>query len=69
MKIEKLSKLIKERRKILGINQKDLSQISGVTLHSISDIETCIGNPTLETLNKLCHVLGLEIKIEVRDVE
>ncbi|MBN1969141.1 MAG: helix-turn-helix transcriptional regulator [Candidatus Delongbacteria bacterium] len=67
--MDKIGKLIRERRKILGINQKDLSEISGVTQHSISNIETGIGNPTLETLTKLCHVLGLKLNIEIRDVE
>ena len=44
---EKISELIKKRRKELKIKQDDLSEISGVTLHTISDIESGKGNPTV----------------------
>jgi transcriptional regulator with XRE-family HTH domain len=40
MNRKKLGQLLKKRRNELGINQIDLSEISGVALHTISDIES-----------------------------
>lgn len=57
--------IIKTRRKILSINQQDLSEISEVALHTISDIESGKGNPTLTVISKLCDVLGLDFSILV----
>lgn len=66
MKIEKLGLLIKERRKFLGITQKELAEISDVTLRKLIDIENGKANPTLVTMTKLLDVLGLKIKVEVK---
>ena len=62
-------RLIKQRRKILRINQLDLSEISEVALHTISDIESGKGNPTLQVISKLCDVLGLEIKLQRKHIK
>jgi len=66
MKIEELGHLIKERRNFLGITQKGLAEISGVTLRKLIDIENGKANPTLETITKLLDVLGLKVKVEVK---
>ena len=62
-------RIIKKRRKILKINQEDLSEISEVALHTISDIESGKGNPTLVVMHKICDVLGLEFTIRVKGEE
>ena len=61
--------IIKDRRKILKINQEDLSEISEVALHTISDIESGKGNPTLQVIHRLCDVLGLKLSIKVKGEE
>lgn len=61
-----LSEVMKSRRKILNINQQDLSEISGVSLATIKDIERGQGNPSLETVQKILAVLGMEINYTVR---
>ncbi|MCZ2083889.1 MAG: helix-turn-helix transcriptional regulator, partial [Flavobacteriales bacterium] len=53
---------IKERRKILNVTQETLAEISGVGLRTLKQLESGKGNPTLETLQKICDALGLEIK-------
>jgi y4mF family transcriptional regulator len=58
-----ISKIIRERRRELGVSQADLARLSGLSLHGLSDIETGKGNPTLQTLLKLLNVLGLRISI------
>lgn len=65
MNKKKLGQLLKKRRNELGINQIDLSEISGVALHTISDIESGKGNPTLQIINKICDILGMELMIRV----
>lgn len=60
---------IKERRKVLTISQETLAEISGVGLRTLKQFESGKGNPTLETLQKLCDALGLEIKLEVKTIE
>ncbi|MFV0209796.1 helix-turn-helix domain-containing protein [Empedobacter falsenii] len=60
---------IKERRKVLAISQETLAEISGVGLRTLKQFESGKGNPTLETLQKLCNALGLEIKLEVKTIE
>lgn len=46
-----------------GISQKQLSLLSGVTQCDISRIEGGVANPTIETLGKICKVLGLELSV------
>jgi y4mF family transcriptional regulator len=65
MNRKKLGRLLKNRRNELSINQIDLSEISGVALHTISDIESGKGNPTLQVINKICDILGMELMIRV----
>jgi DNA-binding XRE family transcriptional regulator len=60
---------INMRRRLLKINQQDLSEISEVALHTISDIESGKGNPTLQVMIRLCDVLGLEISVKVKGKE
>ncbi|MDH0660749.1 helix-turn-helix transcriptional regulator [Empedobacter sp. GD03865] len=60
---------IKERRKVLDITQETLAEISGVGLRTLKQFESGKGNPTLETLQKLCDALGLEIKLEIKIIK
>jgi y4mF family transcriptional regulator len=63
---DKLGQTIKNRREILAINQRDLAELSGMGLRTLKAIENGKSNPTLETLNKLIDVLGMELSIDVR---
>jgi len=60
---------IKERRKVLDITQETLAEISGVGLRTLKQFESGNGNPTLETLQKLCDALGLEMRLEVKSIK
>ncbi|RXK12059.1 transcriptional regulator [Halarcobacter mediterraneus] len=64
--IKKIGKTIRNRRKQLNLELKDLQDYSGVNYVSISDIENGKSNPTIKTLEKLLDVLGMEINIEVK---
>lgn len=60
---------IKKRRKILNVTQETLSEISGIGLRTLKQIERGKGNPTLLTLEKICDALGLEVLIKVQKSE
>lgn len=62
----KIGKSIKQRRKELNLELKDLQDYSGVNYVSISDIENGKANPTVKTLEKLLDVLGMELDIKVK---
>lgn len=61
-----LSEVIKTRRRTLGISQIDLSEMSGVGLATIKDIERGKGNPSMGTVSKIMDILGMEILFKVR---
>ena len=63
---DELIKTLKDRRETLKVTQDYLAGLSGVGLRTLKAIESGKGNPTIETLNKLAEVLGLEIKLEVK---
>ncbi len=63
---DKLIKAIKERREMLKISQETLASIAGVGLRTLKHFESGKGNPTINTLEKLADVLGLELRLEVK---
>lgn len=69
MTLSVIIEYIKERRKILDVTQETLSEVSGVGLRTLKKFESGKGNPTLETLQKICDALGMEIKLEIKKTE
>lgn len=61
-----LSDTIKERRAKLKISQADLAEMTRVSLATVKDIERGKGNPSLQTIEKLLDILGLEIVYRIR---
>lgn len=59
--------MVKERRQLLKITQHDLAEMSGITARTIYKIESGIGSVTLETMEKLCEILGLEIIVRPKN--
>lgn len=66
MSPNELGQAIRNRRKLARITQADLADLSGLSVHTLSDLETGKGNPTLEVISKLCSVVGLEIQLVPR---
>ena len=66
MKIEEMGKAMRFRREFLGLRQEDLAEMSGITSKTIHLIETGAANPSVETLEKLATVLGMELQLQVR---
>lgn len=63
-----IGKTISERRRQLGITQQDLAEMAEVGIATVKDIERGKGNPSLNTLRKLCTVLGLEFRLELKRI-
>ena len=68
MSPEELIAILKQRRQLLALTQEQLAELSSVALRTVKEIERGQGNPTMVTLHKLAEVLGLELKLEVRQV-
>lgn len=66
MLVKHLGQHIKDRRKELGITQPHLAELAGISTNTLYKIELGKANPTLEVLNSLTEVLGMELKLEVK---
>lgn len=66
MHLEELVLTLKKRREILGVTQEQLAELSDVGLRTLKSLESMKSNPTLETLTKLADVLGMELRLEVK---
>jgi len=66
MLVRHLGETIKNRRKELGITQPHLAELAKVSTNTLYKLERGKGNPSLEVLNKLAEVLGMELTLEVK---
>jgi len=60
---------IKERRKKLGINQQTLADLASVAVNTVVAIERGEGNPQLGTLLTILDTLGLQMIIDIKQLE
>ena len=63
-----ISQIIKDRHLQLELTQQDLSDYTELSLRIIKSIEAGKGNPTFSTLSKIAEILGLEIIMQVKEV-
>ena len=63
-----IGNLISVRREFLHLLQKDLAEMSGVAIKTIHLIESGSGNPSMQTLEKLATVLGMELSLQIKKV-
>lgn len=52
-----------DARKEMGLTQKQLSELTGITQADISKIENGNANPSLKTLQRLASAMGKKVKI------
>jgi transcriptional regulator with XRE-family HTH domain len=60
---------LRERRRSLGILQEDLAALAGIAVHTLSNLESGKGNPSLDVLERLLDCLGLQLTIGPRAPE
>jgi transcriptional regulator with XRE-family HTH domain len=68
MNNQQIGKIIQERRDYLNLTQKDVAEMAGITFKSISEIELGIRNPSINTLNSILDVLGLELSVQIKSM-
>jgi y4mF family transcriptional regulator len=66
MLAKQLGEIIRSRRKELSITQPHLAELAQVSTNTLYKLERGHGNPSLEVLNKLAEVLGMELTLEVK---
>ena len=66
---QEIGQFIKERRKVLSINQQTLADLAGVAINTVVAIERGEGNPQLNTLLTILDTLGLQININIKQLE
>ncbi|WP_395617144.1 helix-turn-helix transcriptional regulator [Aquirufa sp.] len=67
MHLNNIIETLKKRRIRLQVTQETLALLTGVSLRTIKQLEAGKGNPTLETIQKLADVLGLELQLEIKN--
>jgi y4mF family transcriptional regulator len=68
MLVKELGKAIKNRRKELRITQPHLAELANISTNTLYKLERGQGNPSLDVLNKLADVLGMELSLEVKKI-
>ena len=63
---KKLGYMVRREEK-RGLSQSRLAEQAGVSTRTISDIETCNGNPELATLIPIAQFLNISIDAAVQD--
>ena len=53
-----------EARRISGMTQKELSDLTGIAQGDISKLENGSANPSLKTLHRLAEGMGMTLKLE-----
>ena len=65
MNKKEIGRAIVERRDTLDITQARLAKLSGVSVHTLSNLETGEGNVTLDTLLKVADTVGFKVRVGV----
>ncbi len=63
MLVNTLGEIIRNRRKELKITQPHLAELAGVSTNTLYKLERGQSNPSLDVLNKLAEVLGMELNL------
>ena len=66
MESDVLAKQLRTARKALGLTQKELAGMIGVTRQIITRIESGTQNVTIETLQKIAGALNYDFTIELK---
>lgn len=64
-----LGKIIRSRRKVLDLTIGELSEYTGLSRTTISDIELGKTNPRLDVIAEILRFLNLEMKVEVKQIK
>lgn len=63
---QELGKKIKDRRKVMSMPQQQLANYTGLSVVTLSQIESGKANPSFDTLQEIFHFLNLELSLMVK---
>lgn len=63
--IEDLPKVVRNMRKLAGLNQQELAELSGLGKALIFELEKGHRRVSLENLLKVCKVLNIKLEIRI----
>ncbi|MBU6169142.1 MAG: helix-turn-helix domain-containing protein [Bacteroidetes bacterium] len=66
MLVKDFGEAIKNRRKDLEITQPHLAELAQISINTLYKLEKGQGNPSLDVINKLAEVLGMELNFQVK---
>ncbi len=66
MLVKDFGEAIKNRRKELDITQPHLAELAKISINTLYKLEKGQGNPSLDVINKLAEVLGMELTFQVK---
>lgn len=66
--MDHIGKDIKARRTQLGVTQRQLSLLSGISINTLTKIERGEGNPTISAINRVLDTLGLVLTTRIKEV-
>jgi transcriptional regulator with XRE-family HTH domain len=66
MHLVEMGKALRFRREFLNLRQEDLAEMSGITSRTIHLMESGTGNPSVQTLESVATVLGMELLLQVK---
>lgn len=66
MLVSYVGSAIRTRRKALKITQPHLAGLAGISTNTLYKLERGQGNPSLDVLEKIVNVLGMEIIVNVK---
>ena len=69
MDTKEIGTIIKERRKLLGVNQQSLADLAGVGLNTLVAIERGEGNPQFNTLLTILDTIGMQMDIKLKTLD
>ncbi len=64
--MKEIGNIIKERRNLLSVTQRELAELAGVAINTLTKIERGEANPSMKVLNQILDTLGLEIVVRVK---
>ena len=64
--MKKIGQIIKQRRKTLSVTQKELAELAGIGINTLTKIERGEANPSLDVLQKVLDTLGMEMVLQIK---
>lgn len=69
MDLKEIGHAIKQRRGVLHVNQRTVSELSGVAVNTLVAIERGEGNPQISTLLDILETLGLQLDVNRKKMD